>query len=117
MTPVNGSKRCSGQPQMLACPPVPPVRRKSRTRSLRLHVAYDIDRVTAVVPAVAPSTDTLVELALASGDEDAIKLTEAALRTFAPSSDEAVLAAAADAPPASESGGAAGRSVRPLATL
>jgi hypothetical protein len=62
-----------------------------------LHVAYDVERVTAVAPAGAPSTDTLVELALASGDEHAIKLTEAALRTFARSGDEVVLLAAADA--------------------
>jgi hypothetical protein len=62
-----------------------------------LHVAYDIDRVTAVALVAAPSPETLVELALASGDEHAIKLTEAALRTFARSGDKVVLLAAADA--------------------
>jgi hypothetical protein len=50
-----------------------------------------------LAPAVAPSTDTLIELARASGDEHAIKLTESALRTFARRDDEVVLVAAADA--------------------
>ena len=62
-----------------------------------LHVAYDIDRVTAVALVAAPSPETLVELALASGDEHAIKLTQAAFRTFARSGDSVVPLAAADA--------------------
>jgi hypothetical protein len=56
-----------------------------------LHVAYDVDRGRA------PSADDLVERALASGDEHAIKLTEAALRSFARSGDALLLFAAADA--------------------
>ena len=44
-----------------------------------------------------PRTDDLIERALASGDEHAIKLCEAALRTFGRSGDPVVLLAAADA--------------------
>ena len=44
-----------------------------------------------------PSADSLVDMAVASGDEHAIKLTEAALRSFGRSGDEALLLAAADA--------------------
>jgi hypothetical protein len=62
-----------------------------------LHVAYGIDRTAPVSTAPPSSADTLVERALASGDEHAIKLTEAALRSFGRSGDAAVLAAAADA--------------------
>jgi Questin oxidase-like len=62
-----------------------------------LHVAYDIDRKSEVVEPPALSADELVDRALASGDEHAIKLTEAALRSFERSDDPAVLWAAADA--------------------
>ena len=49
-------------------------------------------------PSVAPpSTDALIERALASGDEHAIKLCEAAVRTFGRTGDPVVLLAAADA--------------------
>ena len=49
-------------------------------------------------PAAAPpSADVLVDRALASGDEHAIKLTEAALRSFARSGNAVLLLAAADA--------------------
>ena len=66
-----------------------------------LHVAYDIDRNTSV-PTDAPlSTDVLVERALASGDEHAIKLTEAALRSFGRTGSPAVLLAAGRRLPAS----------------
>jgi len=62
-----------------------------------LHVAYDLDRI-APVPTDAPlSADVLVDSALASGDEHAIKLTEAALRSFGRSGDAVLLLAAADA--------------------
>jgi hypothetical protein len=62
-----------------------------------LHVAYDIDRTTPI-PTDAPLTaEDLVERALASGDEHAIKLTEAALRSFGRSGDAVLLLAAADA--------------------
>ena len=44
-----------------------------------------------------PSTEDLVGLALDSGDEHAIKLTEAAVRSFGRSSEPALLWAAADA--------------------
>jgi hypothetical protein len=62
-----------------------------------LHVAYDVDRSTPVPLDAEPSADGLVERALASGDEHAIKLTEAALRSYARSSDPVLLLAAADA--------------------
>ena len=47
-----------------------------------LHVAYDIDRLAPAPTAAPPSAEILVDRALASGDEHAIKLTEAALRSF-----------------------------------
>ena len=62
-----------------------------------LHVAYDIDRLAPAPTDAPPSTDALVERALASGDEHAIKLTEAALRSFGRSGDAVLLLAAADA--------------------
>ncbi|HWD56009.1 MAG TPA: questin oxidase family protein [Acidimicrobiales bacterium] len=63
-----------------------------------LHVAYGIDRTRDVAATTTPpSVDALVDRALASGDEHAIKLTEAALRSFARSGDPVLLAAAADA--------------------
>jgi hypothetical protein len=62
-----------------------------------LHVAYDIDRSTATPDDAPPSAETLVDGALASGDEHAIKLTEAALRSFGRRGDAVVLLAAADA--------------------
>jgi Questin oxidase-like len=62
-----------------------------------LHVAYDIDRVTPVPTDEPPSAEALVDSALASGDEHAIKLTEAALRSFGRTGDPVLLLAAADA--------------------
>ncbi len=62
-----------------------------------LHVAYDIDRSTPAPTDAPPSTDALVDRALASGDEHAIKLTEAALRSFGRSGDAVLLLAAVDA--------------------
>jgi hypothetical protein len=62
-----------------------------------LHVAYDIDRSTPVPAEAPPAADALVDRALASGDEHAIKLTEAALRSFGRSGDATLLLAAADA--------------------
>jgi hypothetical protein len=62
-----------------------------------LHVAYDIDRASPLPTEGPPSADELVERAVASGDEHAIKLTEAALRSFGRSGDPALLLAAADA--------------------
>jgi hypothetical protein len=62
-----------------------------------LHVAYDIDRTTPTPTDAPPSAEDLVERALASGDEHAIKLTEAALRSFGRSGDAVLLLAAADA--------------------
>ena len=62
-----------------------------------LHVAYDVDRLGAISTEGAPSPETLVDRALASGDEHAIKVTEAALRSFGRSGDPTLLAAAADA--------------------
>jgi hypothetical protein len=62
-----------------------------------LHVAYDIDRTSPVPTDAPPSAPDLVERALASGDEHAIKLTEAALRSFDRSGYAVLLLAAADA--------------------
>jgi len=62
-----------------------------------LHVAYDIDRQSPEPESDVPSADGLVDRALASGDEHAIKLAEAALRSFERSGDPALLWAAADA--------------------
>ncbi len=63
-----------------------------------LHVAYDIDRKSDVAGPAAPSAGrTHRSRALASGDEHAIKLTEAALRSYGRSGDPVVLWAAADA--------------------
>ena len=62
-----------------------------------LHVAYDVDRKSPLPEAEPPSPDALTERAVASGDEHAIKLTEAALRCFARTQDPAVVLAAADA--------------------
>ncbi len=62
-----------------------------------LHVAYDTDRVTPVPQRPAPGRDDLIDQALASGDEHAIKLCEAALRAFERCGDPALLLAAADA--------------------
>ena len=62
-----------------------------------LHVAYDIDRTGPLPEGSPPTGDDLVDLALDSGDEHAIKLTEAALRNFARTKDPSVLLAAADA--------------------
>lgn len=62
-----------------------------------LHVAYGIDRKSDVDGGETLSADELVDLALASRDEHAIKLTEAALRSFGRSGDPVLLWAAADA--------------------
>jgi hypothetical protein len=62
-----------------------------------LHVGYDLDRTTPVPQQDTPSNDELIDSAIASGDEHAIKLTEAALRSFARSSDPTLLWAASDA--------------------
>ena len=62
-----------------------------------LHVAYDIDRKSDVAGPPDLSADALIDRALASGDEHAIKLTEAALRSHGRSGDPVVLWAAADA--------------------
>jgi len=62
-----------------------------------LHVAYDIDRQSPEPAPDVPSADSLVDRALASGDEHAIKLTEAALRSFERTGEPALLWAAADA--------------------
>ena len=63
-----------------------------------LHVAYDLDRLALAPTAAPPSTDDMVDSAvIASGDEHAIKFTEAALRSFGRSGEPALLLAAADA--------------------
>ncbi len=64
-----------------------------------LHVGFAVDRhgADAPNPAGTPAATDLVDRALASGDEHAIKLTEAALRSFDRSGEPALLAAAADA--------------------
>ena len=62
-----------------------------------LHVAYDIDRRGPLPARSAPSLEALVDRAVESGDEHAIKLTEAAVRSFSRSQDKTLLWAAADA--------------------
>jgi hypothetical protein len=62
-----------------------------------LHVAHDVDRLSPAPARGVPSRDALVDQALASGDEHAIKLAEAALRSFERSSEATLLWAAADA--------------------
>jgi hypothetical protein len=62
-----------------------------------LHVAYDIDRRGPLPARGASSIEALVDLAVEAGDEHAIKLTEAAIRSFARSHEPALLWAAADA--------------------
>jgi hypothetical protein len=62
-----------------------------------LHVAYDIDRHGPAPVRSAPSLEALVDRAVASGDEHAIKLTEAAVRSFRRTGEPVLLWAAADA--------------------
>jgi Questin oxidase-like len=62
-----------------------------------LHVAYDVDRQAPAPTEAPPSAEVLVDRALTSGDEHAIKLTEAALRSFGRTGDAVLLLAAADA--------------------
>jgi hypothetical protein len=63
-----------------------------------LHVAYGIERHAPIdESSPVPSAEELVERAVRSGDEHAIKLTEAALRGHARTGDDALLLAAADA--------------------
>jgi hypothetical protein len=62
-----------------------------------LHVAYDVDRTTALPAYPVPPAAELVERAVASGDEHAIKLCEAALRSYERTGAAALLLAAADA--------------------
>jgi Questin oxidase-like len=62
-----------------------------------LHVAYDIDRVTPLPRDQPPEPDDLIDRALASGDEHAIKLCEAALRAHGRTGEPAFVLAAADA--------------------
>ena len=64
-----------------------------------IHVAYAVDRVPPGPPPAGeelPDVDELVALAVASGDEHAIKLTEASLRAYARTPQPVLLAAAAD---------------------
>ena len=62
-----------------------------------LHVAYALDRHGPAPARSASSSEALVDMAIASGDEHAIKLTEAALRSYKRSGDPTLLWAAADA--------------------
>lgn len=63
-----------------------------------LHVAYDVDRKpSGAVTDDTPSADDLVAQATASGDEHALKLTEATLRSHARTGEADLLRAAADA--------------------
>jgi hypothetical protein len=62
-----------------------------------LHVGFDVDRHTPVPDRNTESTEALTDMAVASGDEHAIKLAEAAMRSFARSGDPHLLWAAADA--------------------
>ena len=62
-----------------------------------LHVAYDIDRKSELAERETLSADALVDRAIASRDEHAIKLTEAALRNYGRTAEPVLLWAAADA--------------------
>ncbi len=62
-----------------------------------LHVAYALDRHGPVPARSASSTRALIDMAIASGDEHAIKLTEAAVRCYARGGDPLLMWAAADA--------------------
>jgi hypothetical protein len=62
-----------------------------------LHVAYALDRHGPAPARSASSTDALIDLAISSGDEHAIKLTEAALRAYKRCGDPTLLWAASDA--------------------
>jgi hypothetical protein len=63
-----------------------------------IHVAYATDRLAPdIAESEPPTPDDLVERAVASGDEHALKLTEAALRSHARTGDPLLLWAAADA--------------------
>jgi hypothetical protein len=62
-----------------------------------LHVAYALDRHGPAPARGASSAEALVDMAVASGDEHAIKLTEAALRAYKRCGDPTLLWAAADA--------------------
>jgi hypothetical protein len=60
-----------------------------------IHVAYDTDRSMATAePAMLPSPEEIFELALASGDEHAMKLAEAAGRAYGRTNDPVLLQAA-----------------------
>jgi hypothetical protein len=63
-----------------------------------IHVAYAIDRhAPDEASGALPTTDELVEAAAVSGDEHALKLTEAVLRCHARTDESDLLRAAADA--------------------
>jgi hypothetical protein len=63
-----------------------------------IHVAYDIDRQGNIgSDDPTPTDDELIDRALHSGDEHAIKLMEAALRCHARTGEPDLLRAAADA--------------------
>ena len=63
-----------------------------------IHVAYALERTRELPTGTAtPSPEELIDHALASGDEHAIKVTEAALRSHARTGESVLLAAAADA--------------------
>jgi hypothetical protein len=62
-----------------------------------LHVAYALDRHGPAPARGASSVEALVDMAVASGDEHAIKLTEATLRAYKRCGDPTLLWAAADA--------------------
>jgi hypothetical protein len=63
-----------------------------------LHVAYDIHRARDLSDdADAPLADEVVAMAMASGDAHAIKVTEAAVRSYARTGEPDLLRAAADA--------------------
>ncbi len=63
-----------------------------------IHVAFDTDRnVATAAPADVPSPEEVLEMALASDDEHALKLAEAAGRAYGRTSDPVLLLAAADA--------------------
>lgn len=62
-----------------------------------IHTAYADERGAPAVPPAVPDPDELITAAVASGDEHAIKLTEACVRAHGRIGESLLLAAAADA--------------------
>ena len=91
--PWPASSCCPGSRRRTATPPLG----YAWQAVAALHVAYALDRHGPAPARGASSAEALVDMAVASGDEHAIKLTEAALRAYKRCGDPTLLWAAADA--------------------